>query len=449
MPGRPSVDIVSLFGREITPGTAVPANRLLPTVSFNPKLKRETKQFRAQGKKYNTSSVRHKQHADGNFDGILDYNSFPYILNGLVSPIAVPSAISGSTTGKLWYYQPKSRYQDNPHTYTFEVGDETAVDRYAYGQLSSLTAALGQDDMKISGNLFARTMTPNLSPGGSANEIQTISVDATSGTYDLTITAHSLTKTALLVPYNLSPDDLQGVIESLSNISQGDVIVSAGPIVSGQNNYIVEFSGTLAGTNIAPMTASSTNLVGGTHTATIATTQAGAAAAAVTEIPERPVERGQINVYFDDDFGDIGTTLVTDAFEENIQLGEKFKPKFVHNRNYTSFKEAIEVAPSLVFSFMCEHNAQGRAFLADAVANDTMKYMRVNAVGLDLSTAQDGSVTELVQFDMAGKFTEPEPVMDALNQGVYAYRYNFVALDDPAGLGRPWEISVQNERAAL
>lgn len=333
--GRGSVSIVSQIGTETTSGTAVPANRFLPTISFNPKLRRETKQFTGQGSKYPTSSVKHKQYADGSYDGVLDYNSFIYLLNGLTVPVTTPAAVVGSTTGKLWRYLPNSRAIDTPKTYTIESGDDVAADQYAYCQLTSLNASLGQDDNKVSGNLFARTMVPN-----------------------------------------------------------------------------------------------------------------GSLTATPTQIAERPVERGQIDVYLNSVFGSIGTTQITDSFEEELQLGEKFKPKFVHNSSYASFKDGTEVAPSLVYSFMSEHNSQSRSMLASVIATDAIQYLRIKCKGLDLSTAVDGSVTELIQFDLAGKFTAPEPIMDAVNQGVYAYKYHFVALADPT-MGRPWSVDVVNTLTGL
>jgi hypothetical protein len=74
--------------------------------------------------------------------------------------------------------------------------------------------------------------------------------------------------------------------------------------------------------------------------------------------------------------------------------------------------------------------------------------VRIQTKGLDLSTAQDGSVTELIQIDIAGKFTEPEEVRDVLTMGVYGYKYGFVALDDPT-LGRPFQVKVINTLTAL
>ena len=98
---------------------------------------------------------------------------------------------------------------------------------------------------------------------------------------------------------------------------------------------------------------------------------------------------------------------------------------------------------------MQEHNAQSRAHLLSSLSTDALWYLRIQAKGLDLSTLQDGSVRETIEFDLAGKFMEPEEIMDAVGQGVYAYKYNFVALDDPDGMGRPWRNTVINTRTTL
>jgi hypothetical protein len=331
--GRADVIIVSQFGVETAPGVAVPANKIFPTVSLMPKLRRNTKQFRAQGDKYNTSSVKTTQYAEGTYDGVLDYNSLIYVLAGLF-PVPTPTAIPLSTTGKKWDFLPLTRQLDNPKTYTIEVGDATSVDKYANCQFTSLTIQWGQEDMKINGDLLGQTMTQ------------------------------------------------------------------------------------------------------GTQTP------------AAVMLPERPVERGQINVYHDTIFANLGTTQVTDPFEEQLQLGVKFKPKFVHNSTYQSFKETIEVAPSLVFSYLQEYNSQARAMMSEMIASDQLQYIRVKAEGLDLSTLQDGSVKEMIQVDIAGKYTEPEEVRDALNGGVYAYRYHFVALDNPL-MGRPFHFICNSTQASL
>jgi hypothetical protein len=448
---RASVVIVSQIGFETTPGVGGSANRFLPTISFLPKLKRETKQFRAQGSKYNTSSVRHKQSSDGTFDGVLDYNSLPYLLQCLTVPVTTPSGpLSGTTTAYRYQYNPLSRQLDNPKTLVCEVGDASKVDLYRYTQPTSLTIAWGQDDLKISGNLIARTMVPNQTQTGTLNEITKLlkTGTVTGGHFHLTYSAQQTAD----IPYNATADDVQGYLEALNNIAIGDVQVYGGPLPSVA--MYIEWTGTKAGTDIT-VTIDNTGITGG-GSIELTTQQAGGGAG-ITEIPERPVERGQINVHYHTDYAALlaavdaeqETYLITDAFEEQMALGEKFKPKFVHNRNFASFKEAIEVAPSLTFSFMTEHNSQSQAILQSAIDADVMGYLCIDAVGVDLGSSPTGArdESERITFYLGGKFTDPEEVKDAMNAGVYAYRYNFVALQN-AAMGRPWLADIVNSRAS-
>lgn len=102
-----------------------------------------------------------------------------------------------------------------------------------------------------------------------ANEIETITVDATSGTFTLTFTG----QTTGAIARNASAADVQTALEALSNIAPGDVIVTGGPLVTAA--VTVEFAGAYDGTNVTQMTANSGSLSGGTHTATIATNRQG------------------------------------------------------------------------------------------------------------------------------------------------------------------------------
>jgi hypothetical protein len=253
----------------------------------------------------------------------------------LVVPVTTPAAVAGSTTAKEWNFLPVSRALDNPKTFTIEVGDASAADRFVYGQLTTFTADLSQDEMKVSGNLIARAQSANIS-------------------------------------------------------------LTASPTI----------------------------------------------------VPERPVERGQVDVFIDPTFGAIGSTKITNCFEENFSLGEKYKAKFIHDSTVPSFQDTTEVAPTLTFSFTQEHDTQSRARLASILAADPIQYLRIRCKGIDLSTLQDGSVTELIQIDVAGKFTEPEEVRDVMSMGVYGYKYTFVALDDPT-MGRPFSVKNINTLTTL
>lgn len=109
------------------------------------------------------------------------------------------------------------------------------------------------------------------------DEVETVTVDATGGTYTLTFDA----QTTAAIAWNADAATLQAALEALSNIAPGDVVVTGGP--GGTAPLAIEFRGAYAGTDVTEMTADSTGLTGGAATATVATTVPGSAA--VTDSP--------------------------------------------------------------------------------------------------------------------------------------------------------------------
>jgi hypothetical protein len=331
MATRNYVDIGTQLAAEVTPGTFVGANRILPTINFDWKPQRQTQRFRAQRSKYDTSMRPGKLWSIAPFNGILDFASIVYPLAGLL-PYAAPVQI-GVSGCYTWTFLPNSRGADARKTFSFEYGDDVNVDRYAFGQFASLDIDLTQDGGVIAGNAFARKAVFN----------------------------QALT-------------------------------------------------------------------------------------AAATKLAERPVDRSMVNVYLDTAFANIGTTQLTDADSEKLSLGEKFKPRWVHDRTLGgNFKDVAEVAPPLTFDLVMEHNAQSRGYLVSMDANDLV-YARIDIQGEQIGTS-GGPVYESIQIDIAGKFDQPEPIGD--NEGSWAYRHKFCALDDPAGLGRPFKVTVVNSLAGL
>jgi len=330
MPARPLVSIITQLGVEVTPGTAVAANRIIRSLSFMPKLRRETKPFRPRGYKFATLSTPHKVWGEGNYEGVGCYNGILYVCSGLL-PHPTPTAV-GASAAKKWTYIPNTRQEDDTRkTYTFEVGSAVTVDKFAFGQLASMEFSLTQDDVAISGNLFARKPV--------FNQVQTVSP---------------------------------------------------------------------------------------------------------TEIAARPIQRGQINVYLDTTFGSIGTTKITDAAQETISMGDKWHPTWAHNTSSSSFRDTVEVAPDLNFSFVTPHNSQSRAYL-DALDTNALQYMRIECIGDQISLDGATPVLESVKFDIAGKFTQPD---DDEEQDTYARKFNFQALDD-SSLGGAFKVEVVNLIAAL
>lgn len=98
------------------------------------------------------------------------------------------------------------------------------------------------------------------------DEVQTITVDATGGTFTVSFGG----QTTAALAFDVSAADLQTALQGLSSIGSGNATVS------GTAPYTVTFAGTLAGTNVAQLTTNAASLTGNTHSATVATSTPGA-----------------------------------------------------------------------------------------------------------------------------------------------------------------------------
>lgn len=131
------------------------------------------------------------------------------------------------------------------------------------------------------------------------NEVQTITISATGGTW--TATWNGQTATGLA--WDITAAALQTALEALSNIAVGDVVVTGGPGATAP--LTITFKGTLAGTNVAAFTTGAGGLTGGGGTATVATPTAGdTAVLALTSANSTP-EGGSV--------ASSGTLVTTDA----------------------------------------------------------------------------------------------------------------------------------------
>jgi hypothetical protein len=109
------------------------------------------------------------------------------------------------------------------------------------------------------------------------SEVQQVSVDATGGTFTLTFQA----ETTAPLSFDAAAADVEAALNSLATVggAGGAVEVIGGPGDAGATKpYSVRFGGSLAGTDIAQMTADATELIGGAATATVTTPTAGGTA---------------------------------------------------------------------------------------------------------------------------------------------------------------------------
>lgn len=107
------------------------------------------------------------------------------------------------------------------------------------------------------------------------NEVQHVTVDATSGNFTVTYAG----QTTASLAFDVSAAAFTTAMDNLSNLAPGDVVVTGGPGDSGGTTpYVLTFGGTLAGTNVAEVTCASVDLAGGGASVTPSTVTPGVAA---------------------------------------------------------------------------------------------------------------------------------------------------------------------------
>lgn len=328
---RGSVGIVSQIGVETTPGVAVAANRLLPSLSLMPKPTFKTQKYRAQGARTTTVVTQAEHMGEGELTGVLDYNSIIWLFNGIF-PFAAGTQIGALQAYTRQWNAGVFTSDMARKTFTIEKGDAESADRYASAQIKSIGLEATQDQFNVKGSMFA--LYPEL-----------------------------------------------------------DIVLTAAP----------------------------------------------------TKIPERPVQRDHINLYIDSTYAAIGTTQVTQARRESLDIGEKFKPAWYHNRSIPSFTDIVETPYEASLTWATGHNAQSRAVHA-GIKQNPKKYLRWEAIGNLLGTNGATPVYEKIWLDMAVRFEKATELEN--DDDIYGYEYQ-CALNDDAAEGTHLIVTVVNGLANM
>jgi hypothetical protein len=138
-----------------TPGTLVPANKLLNSISITDGPEGTNETFRPDGHKYAALTIPGKEWTTADFTGKLTYDDFAYILCSLIR------SVTPSTTGglKKWVVAPQNAAEDTHQTYSIEKGGVVRAHNLAYGIFDSLVIDISRDAADISGTLFGQRIT--------------------------------------------------------------------------------------------------------------------------------------------------------------------------------------------------------------------------------------------------------------------------------------------------
>jgi hypothetical protein len=158
------------IGVESTPGTGVPANKLLKYLSFDLDPEINFNRFRAMGAKYASAITPGQDLTTFGLSGAGSYSEIIYALN---SNLVTGVITTTDGTAKVHTFTPAIRTEDAVKTYTIEQGGTVRAGKAAYGIVSDLELSFNRTEgVTVSGGGFAQQFQDNIALTGSPTAIE-------------------------------------------------------------------------------------------------------------------------------------------------------------------------------------------------------------------------------------------------------------------------------------
>lgn len=188
MPERSTIFQTVQLGVEVTPGTAVAANKKLQGLSIEPSPQTEVDTFRPMGTKFPTLTQLGKDWTQAALSGRPLYSELVYVLASVLKT-ATPSSLGGAPVAYSWTFTPTGSASDTPQTYTVEHGDGRA-DKFAYGLIREFGITINRGEVSLAGQMIGQVLSDGITLTGSPTALTvdpvypthwTIYSDTTSG----------------------------------------------------------------------------------------------------------------------------------------------------------------------------------------------------------------------------------------------------------------------------
>lgn len=164
MATRSTVAQTVQIGREVEPGTAVAAGKILSSLSVALSPSVESNAFKPRGIKYPTVVANNKEWAEGDLEGTPTYDEIVYpIASAMTAPTIAQIMNEETGTGAYaWTFEPSSTGADAPVTYTVEQGDATLSDRAAHVLFTDFEMEFTRDEVTLGGTALAKALERNV-----------------------------------------------------------------------------------------------------------------------------------------------------------------------------------------------------------------------------------------------------------------------------------------------
>lgn len=426
---RATVNQVVQIGAETTPGTAVPAGKLLSAFLWTFGEKAATKQFIATGRKNPSASELLTEFSMGKISGNGDFGALIYPIASTFGkgpqcpPPAVPALATATTGGTVLAgtYQVIITYvnangesigsSSASITTTGSASTITVTSPAAFSNATQynvyMTAANGTTFTKQgSGTNIGTNFVLSAPPGAGA-------APPTSNTTGTGPALHSPSTTANDWTF-LGP--VAGVASPITyTLQQGDVVDAE------QYAYLI-FSGWGYTFTRKQEVQISGDWFSQTFTDGISLT------ASPTNVALLPMTGAQFNVYLDTTSAGIGVTQLTDPLKVDFKPSNYFGQYFPINRANASYTSHLDTLPKNELKLTLQANSTGIAVRGNYLQTGTRAYVRVSGVGATIDTPN--SIKAAMTHDMAVFVSDMAEFSDV--DGVYAVEYTLQVAEDMA-----------------
>lgn len=428
MPERATVFQATQLGVETTPGTVVAANRrLLQTmVDAGPDIRNEL--YRPAGATVPTVQIIGKEMVRADVEGRMSFNDLAYILSSLLLQVT-PTTPGGATNTRRWTFKPQTFAPDTFRTYTIEKGSTAGAERFAFAVFNALTMAFGEEEASITGSLFGKALTEQVTITASPTDIAEAPVNpkcislflgTTTGTNEVqalsltgtptggTFTVSYEGSTSGNIAFNANAAAVQAALEAMASIGTGNVTATGGPLPAAVN---VTFTGTFAGIDASTITLGTNALTGGTSpTLAVSTTTPG------------------------------GLTRLLRADRIQFSIPDRYVPGFTLDCNEPSYSYIVNqgMEPTAEVSLM--HDSQSAGYMSNFRNGDTL-FLRLLARGNII----EAGFSQWLKITCPVKITQSER---GDRDAVYDNTYSFGLVHNSTFNG--WiEVVVDNNIATL
>lgn len=173
MAERTSVTQILQLGLESTPGTAVAADTLLPSLMLTTGIDGSFTEVRTNGYKYSTDQVIGKEWSTSKISGMPTYDELIYLLSSVLVKV---SPVTSDTSARTWTMNPSSSSEDTVATYTVEQGSAVRAHKFPYGIVSEFSMKGDRDKIEVGGTMIGRLFQDGISLSGSPTAVPQVPI---------------------------------------------------------------------------------------------------------------------------------------------------------------------------------------------------------------------------------------------------------------------------------